>query len=162
MLAFKLQATPAGLKTLKNIKSLQPLFRKLTGMVVDKYADLIVTRAQTHYLTGAALKVGTTGDLRSSVRREPGSGSLDLSVKIGTHIKYGKWWEEGFVTPRITPVNKKVLKFTYKGATIFTKYTRRRKNKARPWLYPAFKDYRALMRTELKAIGGKLSTGISK
>ena len=65
------------------------------AMALSNSAELVVTRAKTHYLTGAALKV-RTGRLRSSVTKSPAAGANIsgnmMQVFVGTKVRYGKSW----------------------------------------------------------------------
>jgi hypothetical protein len=129
-------------------------------MVVDKYATRIINRVQSHYLSGAALKV-KSNRLRSSITRKPGSGvrksGRSLVVSIGTNVKYGKAWEEGFIMPKIFPKKKKALKFTIKGETIFAASTRANIENARPFLQPAFDDFEIPLKRELENLWENLA-----
>lgn len=63
---------------------------------LNQGAEIVIGRAKSHYLTGAALKV-QTGRLRSSVTKSPvrQAGSIYF-IHVGTKVHYGRYWEEGF------------------------------------------------------------------
>ena len=110
-------------------------------------AELVLTRAKTHYLTGAALRV-QTGRLRSSVSKDPATGAYRagnvMFVKVGTNVHYGRAWEFGFTVPsyEIRPRWTKALRFEVGGREVFAKRVRipSRTEPARPWLRPSVED----------------------
>ena len=110
-------------------------------------AELVLRRAKTHYLTGAALKV-RTGRLRSSVTKMPSTGAYHIGnlfqVHVGTNVEYGRAWELGFTIPAFTivPRAKKALAFKMGGESVIVKKVRipARTVKPRKWLEPAIRD----------------------
>ena len=114
-------------------------------------AELVVRRAQSYYLTGAALKV-QTGRLRSSVGRLP-TGNRPYEdrgaywVLVGTNVWYGKFWELGYKgTVSVKRHTRKISQaFGHPisdGSKIITvrKHQRRLDIKPRKWLEPSIED----------------------
>lgn len=131
----------------KKIKTTTDSRAERIAAALSDAAELVVDRAKTHYLTGAALRV-QTGRLRSSVTKTPSKGALHngiiFQVLVGSNVWYGKMWEEGFKIPAYTiyPRVAKALRFTIGGRTIFAKKVNipARTVAARPWLGPAVDD----------------------
>lgn len=132
---------------IKRFKSFQQGREKRIEEGLSNSAELVLRRAKTHYLTGAALRV-QTGRLRSSVTKQPATGARktgkSYSVDVGTNVWYGRAWELGFtIKPyTIVPRVKKALRFEVGGKTIFAKKVSipGRTVKPRKWLEPAIKD----------------------
>lgn len=128
---------------------------------------MVATRAQTHYLTGASLKVNINR-LRSSVHVQPRTGA-DISgnkytVQVGTNVFYGKAWEKGFSVPATTirPKKKKALRIPIGGSKragsssfVIRRLVRRPPYtvKARPWLQPAMDDMKPQIMRLLQEVG---------
>jgi len=127
-------------------------------------AELVIRRAQTHYLTGASLKV-RSGRLRSSLRKEPASGATvegnKMYVKVGSNVLYGKAWELGYRVPAtvIEPKSKRALSFFHKRAgmqvVVRRVYRPAYHVDARPWLAPAAADSVPAIRKLLERVGVK-------
>ena len=121
-------------------------------------AELVVTRAKVHYLTGAALKVDT-GRLRASVTKAPASGAFVKGkifiVEVGTNVSYGRTWELGFSGNVSVKPHSRLIKKAF-GKSITPKevqvkaHTRNVNMKARPWLGPSFRDRKGAIEEILK------------
>lgn len=78
-----------------------------------------------------------TGTLNRSITYDT-TDIEQLTVRVGTNIKYGKWLELGGLKPyTIVPKNGKVLSFMVNGKRVFTKKVTHPPLKARPFLRPA-------------------------
>lgn len=112
-------------------------------MGLSAAAEHPITRAKTHYLMGAALKV-QSNTLRSSVTKRPSVGAIkngnNYLLQIGTNVFYGRIWEEGIKARLIQPIHKQVLKFNVGGKTIYSKYARIPAQSPRKWLEPSIAD----------------------
>jgi len=63
------------------------------GMI--KGMHLVESRTKGYYLSGGALNV-VTGHLRRSIYTKVVTRGNKVMGSIGTHVNYGKKWEEGF------------------------------------------------------------------
>ena len=121
---------------IRRFKSFQKGREKRIAAGLSDSAELVLRRAKSHYLTGAALHV-QTGRLRSSVAKRPTTGAKKVGksfeVDVGTNVWYGRAWELGYFP-------EMVFHRTSKKGKKFEVHMPERRVKPRKWLEPAIKD----------------------
>ena len=162
MLKATIKPTEKTSKLFAKLQAATGEYKKRIPQILSKFAWLVISRAQTTYLTSGPLHV-RTNRLRSSVKKSAVKyGNKEYSVTVGTNVKYGKWWEEGFSVPAhdIFAKNKKVPKFMVAGEPVFVKkvHIPERTEGERPWLKPAIYDYKIPLDNALKEFGREAVT----
>ncbi len=130
--------------------------------LLNKYAQLAVRRAQTHYLVGGNPLHVRTGRGRSSVTKSMAQKiGMDFVVRVGSRVFYMAIHEDGGRFTYNVPAHTRIITKAF-GKSIdpvvahVRGHTRTSVFPARPWLRPAVRDQLPSFENELENIGRAL------
>ena len=130
--------------------------------MLNKYAQLAIRRAQTHYLVGGNPLHVRTGRGRASVTKSMAQRiGMEYMVKVGSSVFYMAIHEEGGTFTQSVPAHSRKISKAF-GRDIdpivvrVRAHTRTVTFPRRQWLEPAIRDIIPAFVTELERIGGSL------
>lgn len=121
----------------------------------------ILRKVKAEKLSGQVLR-NQTGTLRRSINQRVEDSPLGITGSVGTNLRYGKRWEQGYTGPEQVKAHMRAIKQAW-GRPLATPvrvqvraFTRQLDIKARPFLRPVLDEMRAevLARLEAAVRGG--------